>query len=147
MGIVDMMVISSFLCVPLSFGVYCLCQHHSVCVFLCTCICFLTLTLSYRRILLPTNNLCIHVTMCPPKCVPCLLTKAINVTQAGQPEDKLDLAFRLYDIDRNGVIEEHEMVEIIRVRTCISLFVSMSVCLYCVGGLLYLSISIALLPA
>jgi len=30
--------------------------------------------------------------------------------------EKLELAFRLYDIDRNGVIEEHEMVEIIRVN-------------------------------
>jgi len=41
--------------------------------------------------------------------------KAISVTQTGTPEEKLELAFRLYDIDRNGVIEEHEMVEIIRV--------------------------------
>jgi len=43
------------------------------------------------------------------------LFKAISITQSGTPEEKLDLAFRLYDIDRNGVIEEHEMVEIIRV--------------------------------
>jgi len=41
--------------------------------------------------------------------------KAISITQTGTPEEKLELAFRLYDIDRNGVIEEHEMVEIIRV--------------------------------
>jgi len=47
----------------------------------------------------------------------CLLIslKAISITQTGTPEEKLELAFRLYDIDRNGVIEEHEMVEIIRV--------------------------------
>ncbi len=38
------------------------------------------------------------------------------MTQAGKPEEKLELAFRLYDIDRNGTIEESEMEEIIRVR-------------------------------
>lgn len=40
--------------------------------------------------------------------------QAISVTQSGKPEDKLELAFRLYDIDRNGTIEEHEMTEIIK---------------------------------
>ncbi|KAK2141015.1 hypothetical protein LSH36_1183g00008 [Paralvinella palmiformis] len=40
--------------------------------------------------------------------------QAIGVTQDGNPEDKLELAFRLYDIDRNGSIEEDEMAEIIR---------------------------------
>lgn len=40
--------------------------------------------------------------------------QAISITQAGKPEDKLELAFRLYDIDRNGQIEEDEMVEIIK---------------------------------
>lgn len=45
----------------------------------------------------------------------CLLLQAISVTQAGKPEDKLELAFRLYDIDRNGSIEEDEMAEIIKV--------------------------------
>lgn len=39
---------------------------------------------------------------------------AISITKSGKPEDKLELAFRLYDIDRNGLIEEHEMVEIMR---------------------------------
>ena len=43
------------------------------------------------------------------------LFQAISVTQAGKPEEKLELAFRLYDIDRNGTIEESEMQEIIRV--------------------------------
>ena len=37
------------------------------------------------------------------------------MTQAGKPEEKLELAFRLYDIDRNGSIEEDEMTEIIKV--------------------------------
>ena len=41
------------------------------------------------------------------------------MTQVGKPEDKLELAFRLYDIDRNGFIEEHEMVEIIKVSVTI----------------------------
>ena len=37
------------------------------------------------------------------------------MTQAGDPEEKLDLAFRLYDIDRNGTIDMDEMTEIIKV--------------------------------
>ncbi len=41
--------------------------------------------------------------------------QAIGITQDGKPEDKLELAFRLYDIDRNGSIEEDEMSEIIKV--------------------------------
>ena len=43
--------------------------------------------------------------------------QAISITQAGKPEDKLELAFRLYDIDRNGSIEQDEMAEIIKVHT------------------------------
>ena len=39
------------------------------------------------------------------------------MTQAGKPEEKLALAFRLYDIDRNGSIEEDEMTEIIKVSS------------------------------
>ncbi|VDP78736.1 unnamed protein product [Schistosoma curassoni] len=31
------------------------------------------------------------------------------------PEEKLELAFQLYDIDRNGTIEEYEMTQIIKV--------------------------------
>ncbi|CAL8076605.1 unnamed protein product [Calicophoron daubneyi] len=38
---------------------------------------------------------------------------AINITQSGTPEEKLELAFQLYDIDRNGTIEESEMTQII----------------------------------
>jgi len=39
---------------------------------------------------------------------------AISTTQSGNPEEKLNLAFQLYDIDRNGTIEESEMTEIIK---------------------------------
>ncbi|TPP55759.1 Neuron-specific calcium-binding protein hippocalcin [Fasciola gigantica] len=39
---------------------------------------------------------------------------AISITQSGGPEEKLDLAFQLYDIDRNGTIEESEMTQIIK---------------------------------
>ena len=41
--------------------------------------------------------------------------QAISITQEGKPEEKLELAFRLYDIDRNGTIEVDEMAEIIKV--------------------------------
>ncbi|CDS42599.1 Neuronal calcium sensor 2 [Echinococcus granulosus] len=39
---------------------------------------------------------------------------AISITQSGGPEEKLGLAFQLYDIDGNGHIEESEMNEIIK---------------------------------
>ncbi|BHF66854.1 neuronal calcium sensor [Sparganum proliferum] len=39
---------------------------------------------------------------------------AISITQSGSPEEKLGLAFQLYDIDGNGTIEESEMTEIIK---------------------------------
>jgi len=45
------------------------------------------------------------------------LQQAINVTQSGKPADKLELAFRLYDIDRNGSIDQQEMADIIQVLT------------------------------
>lgn len=41
--------------------------------------------------------------------------QAISITQSGGPEEKLGLAFQLYDIDGNGHIEESEMNEIIKV--------------------------------
>ena len=41
--------------------------------------------------------------------------QAISVTQSGKPSDKLELAFRLYDIDRNGSIDQQEMADIIQV--------------------------------
>ena len=37
------------------------------------------------------------------------------MTQSGRPSDKLELAFRLYDIDRNGSIDQQEMADIIQV--------------------------------
>ena len=45
----------------------------------------------------------------------CCMFQAISITTSGKPEEKLELAFRLYDIDRNGKIEEEEMAEIIKV--------------------------------
>ena len=53
------------------------------------------------------------------------------MTQSGKPEEKLELAFRLYDIDRNGSIDEHEMAEIIKVRSasqCAILLLSSNDC-------------------
>jgi len=44
-----------------------------------------------------------------------VVEQAINVTQSGKPADKLELAFRLYDIDRNGSIDQQEMADIIQV--------------------------------
>ncbi|GAA57845.1 neuronal calcium sensor 2, partial [Clonorchis sinensis] len=41
---------------------------------------------------------------------------AINITSGGDPEEKLEWAYQMYDIDGNGTIERSEMVEIIRVR-------------------------------
>jgi len=41
--------------------------------------------------------------------------QAISITQSGKPSDKLELAFRLYDIDRNGSIDQQEMADIIHV--------------------------------
>ncbi|KAA3676617.1 uncharacterized protein DEA37_0008519 [Paragonimus westermani] len=39
---------------------------------------------------------------------------AINITSGGDPEEKLEWAYQMYDIDGNGTIERTEMVEIIR---------------------------------
>ncbi|KAH8858825.1 Neuronal calcium sensor 2 [Schistosoma japonicum] len=39
---------------------------------------------------------------------------AINITSGGNPEEKLEWAYQMYDIDGNGTIERTEMVEIIR---------------------------------
>ena len=40
---------------------------------------------------------------------------AINITSAGKPEQKLEWAFAMYDINGDGTIEQNEMKEIIGV--------------------------------
>ena len=39
---------------------------------------------------------------------------AINITSAGKPEDKLKWAFKLYDVDGNGSISQHEMTKVVK---------------------------------
>jgi len=40
---------------------------------------------------------------------------AINITSAGKPEQKLEWAFAMYDVNGDGTIEPTEMIEIIQV--------------------------------
>jgi len=41
---------------------------------------------------------------------------AINITSAGKPEQKLEWAFQMYDVNGDGTIEPSEMCEIITVN-------------------------------
>ena len=47
---------------------------------------------------------------------------AINITSAGKPEQKLEWAFQMYDVNGDGTIEPKEMTEIIAVRIASLLF-------------------------
>jgi len=52
-------------------------------------------------------------------------SQALAVTEHGSPEEILDLAFRLYDIDGNGTIEMRELSELLRVSKAAKLFFSL----------------------
>ena len=60
--------------------------------------------------------------------------QALSVTERGSPEEVLDLAFKLYDIDDNGTIEMRELAEILRVSS-ITFF-----CIMCTSRQLSLAI-------
>lgn len=54
---------------------------------------------------------------------------AINITSGGDPEEKLEWAYQMYDIDGNGTIERAEMVEIIHV-SCVCVGRRWSLCFF-----------------
>jgi len=45
---------------------------------------------------------------------------AINITSAGRPEQKLEWAFQMYDVNGDGSIDPSEMTEIIGVSEWVS---------------------------
>jgi len=50
--------------------------------------------------------------------------QAINITSSGKPEQKLEWAFNMYDVNGDGTIEPSEMSEIIGVRTSLIILTS-----------------------
>ena len=55
---------------------------------------------------------------------------AINITSAGRPEQKLEWAFQMYDVNGDGTIEPSEMCEIITVNFSIITSLIISLCVF-----------------